>query len=106
LQKLFATRTRDEWVSDLAEIDIPFSPVNGLAEAFNDPQLRYREMLISVDHPIEGRIPQLGFPIKFSDTVCSIRTPPPRLGEHTDAVLRNLGYADSDIERLRQSGAV
>jgi len=106
LQKLFATRTRDEWVSDLAKIDIPFSPVNGLAEAFDDPQLRHREMLISVDHPVEGRIPQLGFPIKFSDTVCNIRTPPPRLGEHTDAVLRDLGYADSDIERLRQSGAV
>jgi crotonobetainyl-CoA:carnitine CoA-transferase CaiB-like acyl-CoA transferase len=106
LQTLFSTKGRDEWVRTLASADIPFTPVNGMAEAFEDAQMQHRAMLQSIEHPVEGRIPQLGFPIKLSDTPCTIRTAPPTLGEHTDAVLAALGYRESAIEELRRSKAI
>lgn len=106
LDALFAGRSRDEWVSALEAADIPVSPVHTMQEAFGQPQMKHRGMLQSVDHPVEGKIPQLGFPIKLSQTPASIRTPPPLLGEHTADVLRSLGYGDADIRRLAERGVV
>jgi crotonobetainyl-CoA:carnitine CoA-transferase CaiB-like acyl-CoA transferase len=90
----------------LGPADLPVAPVNTMREAFDDPQLKHREMLLEMEHPVEGRIPQLGFPIKFSDTPGRLRTPPPLLGEHNNEVLRSLGYADCDIEELRRKSAI
>jgi crotonobetainyl-CoA:carnitine CoA-transferase CaiB-like acyl-CoA transferase len=103
---LMASRSCDEWMALLGPADLPVAPVNTMREAFNDPQFKHREMLLEMDHPVEGRIPQLGFPIKFSDTPGRLRTPPPLLGEHNDEVLRSLGYADGDIEELRRKSAI
>jgi crotonobetainyl-CoA:carnitine CoA-transferase CaiB-like acyl-CoA transferase len=63
-------------------------------------------MLQHVDHPVEGRIPQLGFPLKLSSTPCDIRLPPPLLGEHSDEVLRQAGFGEDEIAALRVSGAI
>lgn len=97
LNKLFATRPRDQWVTDLAPADIPFSAVYDVGEAFDDPQIAARDMVLSVDHPVEGTVPQLGFPIKLSRTPCDIRMPPPLLGQHTADALKQLGFADDEI---------
>lgn len=104
LVAIFMSASRDVWVARLAAADIPASPVNGMAEAFADPQLRHRQMLFYMDHPREGRIPQLGFPIKFSETPGSARTPPPLLGEHSHEVLAALGYSETAIGDLRSNG--
>jgi crotonobetainyl-CoA:carnitine CoA-transferase CaiB-like acyl-CoA transferase len=80
--------------------------VNSVAEAFTDPQLKHRQMLLEVEHPLEGRIPQLGFPIKMSATPCTIRSAPPRLGEHTDALLEGIGYDARAIAALRADGVL
>lgn len=103
---LMASRSCDEWMALLGPADLPVAPVNTMREAFNDPQIKHREMLLEMDHSVEGRIPQLGFPIKFSDTPGRLRTPPPLLGEHNDEVLRSLGYADGDIDELRRKSAI
>lgn len=104
--ELMASRTCAEWMALLGPADLPVAPVNSMREAFEDPQLKHRAMLLEMDHPVEGRIPQLGFPIKFSDTPGRLRTPPPLLGQHNEEVLRALGYADGDIEDLRDKRAI
>jgi len=106
LAEVFATKSRDEWVKLLWDNDIPAGPVNSFAEACADPQMVARDMVLHVDHPVEGRIPQIGFPVKFSQTPGAITRPPPLLGEHTDEVLAELGYSDADRQALRTSETV
>ncbi len=100
LRQLFITRPRDQWVRDLKTADIPFSAVYDISEAFDDPQMKARQMVQSVEHPVEGTVPQLGFPIKFSQTPCDIRMPPPLLGQHTADLLQSLGYNENEISDL------
>jgi crotonobetainyl-CoA:carnitine CoA-transferase CaiB-like acyl-CoA transferase len=106
LVALFAGDTRDAWVARLAPVDIPFGPVLNMQEAFADPQAEHRKMLQYLDHPREGRIPQLGFPVKYSDTPCTMRSAPPLLGEHSDDILHEAGFGDEAITALRASGTV
>jgi crotonobetainyl-CoA:carnitine CoA-transferase CaiB-like acyl-CoA transferase len=104
LEDVFLQRTRAEWVELFFRHDIPGGPVNTMREAFDDPQVRAREMLLHVDHPVEGRIPQLGFPVKFSGTPAKIHAPPPSRGQHTAEVLRGLGLSQDRIDELARSG--
>jgi crotonobetainyl-CoA:carnitine CoA-transferase CaiB-like acyl-CoA transferase len=102
----FARDDCDSWIGRLREADVPAARINSMAEAFEDPQIRHREMLQYLEHPVEGRIPQLGFPVKFSDTPGRIKAPPPLLGQHTDEILEGCGYQRSEIRRLREQGVL
>jgi crotonobetainyl-CoA:carnitine CoA-transferase CaiB-like acyl-CoA transferase len=106
VQEIFDTRTRQQWLELLEPIDIPLAPVNSFTEAFRDPHFLSRDLLLEIDHPLEGRIPQLGFPLKFSDTPCSIRREPPTRGQHTDEVLKEAGYSADQISGFRAAGAI
>ena len=75
-----------------------------MREAFEDPHVKAREMVMHVDHPVEGRIPQLGFPVKFSGTPGRITSPPPTLGQHTSEVLERLGYTREQIAAMAKNG--
>jgi crotonobetainyl-CoA:carnitine CoA-transferase CaiB-like acyl-CoA transferase len=98
----FRERTMAEWVAELADLDICFGPVATLGEMMQDPHVRQRGMV--VEGP-DGRR-ALGNPIKLSHTPPQMRLPAPQLGEHSDAVLRNLGYSTGDIAGLRERGVV
>lgn len=106
LEEIFLTRTRDEWVDYLDGFEICHGPVNDFQETFADPQVLHREMILLMDHPTEGPVKQLGFPIKFSKTPGRIRLPSPGYGEHTRDVLRDLGYSNQKIEVLEKSGVI
>jgi len=106
LEKVFLTRTRDEWVEYLEDFEICHGPVNDFQETFSDPQVLHRGMVLEVDHPTEGRIRQAGFPIKFSKTPGRARLPSPGYGDHTRQVLEELGYTQGDIEALERSGVI
>lgn len=101
----FRQKTMAEWVQELADKEICFGPVNTVQEALADAQLRHRDMVVGLDTS-SGRWTTFGTPIKLSDTPGSIRTPAPRFGEHTDAVLRDLGLAVEEIARLRTDGVI
>jgi crotonobetainyl-CoA:carnitine CoA-transferase CaiB-like acyl-CoA transferase len=102
----FLTRPTAEWLAILDAADVPCGPINDLVAAFGSAQARAREMVVEVEHPALGAIHQVGLPFQLSATPASIRTAPPLLGEHTDELLAELGYAQSDVERLRADGIV
>jgi crotonobetainyl-CoA:carnitine CoA-transferase CaiB-like acyl-CoA transferase len=106
LKPIFAARTTQEWASALEQAGVPAGPIYLLSDLFSDRQVRHREMVVDVDHPRAGRIKQTGIPIKLSETPGRIASPPPLLGQHTDNILRGLGYGAAEIAAMRRGGIV
>jgi crotonobetainyl-CoA:carnitine CoA-transferase CaiB-like acyl-CoA transferase len=105
LQARFATRTTDEWLDRLRG-RVPCAPVNDVRQALADPQVLARDMIVEVEHPDFGTLKEVRSPVR---TEGEIRHPAraPRLGEHTDQILREvLSYSDSTIARLRHAGVI
>src|SRR5262245_1412850 len=106
IEAIIRTRDRDDWYEYLAKADVCVGKVYDPEEVVQDPQVLHREMVVEVDHPTHGRVKQFGTAIKLSETPGSVRTAGAASGEHTDAVLRELGYAESRIADMRQTGVV
>src|SRR5262245_48273074 len=105
LEKTFATRSADEWITMLLDAGIPAGPINNIAQALGSEHARAREAVMEIDHPVEGRIKSIGFPVKLSESKQQVRLPPPLLGEHNAEILRELGIDEAGIEKLRAEGA-
>jgi crotonobetainyl-CoA:carnitine CoA-transferase CaiB-like acyl-CoA transferase len=99
-QQIFATRTVAEWEERFHQANALFGPVCTVSQALNHPQMKALGMVQSVAYGNVGPIPQLAPPIFMSETPGGIRRPPPRYGEHTAQVLREIGYSDGEIDRL------
>jgi crotonobetainyl-CoA:carnitine CoA-transferase CaiB-like acyl-CoA transferase len=108
IQAVFMERTRDEWAAFASEVDCCLEPVLDLAEALDSELVRAREMVVEIEQPgAEKPVPLLGIPVKMSATPGDPhRLPGPGLGEHTDAVLREAGFSEAEIDELAESGAV
>lgn len=106
LEARFRHRTTREWTQILDAAGVPNGPLYTVGEVFEDPQTLHRQMRVEVEHPRAGRITVTGVPVKFSQTPGSVRMPPPLLGQHTRAVLRELGYTEEEAETLHRQGAV
>jgi crotonobetainyl-CoA:carnitine CoA-transferase CaiB-like acyl-CoA transferase len=105
LSEAFRKKTLGEWLRELEGRDIPFSTVNDMAQVFEDPQVRHRDMLITVKGP-EGERKAVGSPYKMSETRFTVGSGAPALGEHTVALLEELGISPREIEELRSRGAL
>jgi formyl-CoA transferase len=106
VDEVTATRTRADWLQRLDAAGIPCGPILDYAEAFDSEQAVAREMTVSVDHPTLGRVRTIGTPLKLSATPLDAGRRAPRLGEHTDEVLRELGCSTDEVAALRGSGAL
>jgi crotonobetainyl-CoA:carnitine CoA-transferase CaiB-like acyl-CoA transferase len=106
LAEVFLTRTRNEWVEFFEGKEVCFGPINYLNETFQNPQVLHRQMVVEIDHPKAGKVKQIGLPIKLSDTPGEIRSLGTPNGTDTGEILRELGYAEEEVEALLDSGAV
>ena len=102
--RTFHTRPRDAWFTYLFDKDVCIAPVYDLDEVERDPQVQARRMIVDVPHPTLGAVKQVGLSVKLSDTPGALRRPAPRRGEHTDEILRGIGWDEERITALRDAG--
>ncbi|HXF83698.1 MAG TPA: CoA transferase [bacterium] len=106
LEEIFRRQTTREWTAALDAAGVPCGPILSVEEVFADPQVLHRRMLEEVDHPTVGRIKQTGVPVKLSETPGRIRSAPPTLGQHTEAILREVGLDAEAIAALRRDRVI
>ncbi len=102
-----AARSVRAWLDLLEPSGVPCGPINDLDRVFADPQVRHRGLEVRIPHPDAGEVRSVASPMRFSATPIAYEVPPPRLGEHTEEVLREvLGVAPARIEALRAGGVI
>jgi crotonobetainyl-CoA:carnitine CoA-transferase CaiB-like acyl-CoA transferase len=96
----------DHWIERLNGARVPCGRVMDLEDVFNDPQVLAQDMVLEIERPDHDPVRVTGFPVKLSQTPAKLRRAPPGLGEHTEAVLIELGYSKADIEALAGAGII
>ncbi|MCY7318144.1 MAG: CoA transferase [Ramlibacter sp.] len=105
LERTFRQQPKDYWVGTLLEAGIPAGPILTYPQAFGSEHAKARGMRMEIDHPVEGTVPNIGFPVKLSGTPQQVRRHPPLLGEHNDEVLAELGIGPAARAALEANGA-
>jgi succinate--hydroxymethylglutarate CoA-transferase len=102
-----ARGSADSWLDKLKAVGVPCGKINSVAEALDEPHTAARAMIETIEHPAIGSLKMLGIPFKFSDTACSVRRPPPTLGQHNDEILRGeLGLDENAVAELRKEKVI
>ena len=106
IEAVFTTKPTAHWVELLDAAAVPGGPVYRYDQILDDPHIKARKMVVEMEHPKMGRVKTLGLPLKSTGELTAIRAPSPWLGQHSEEVLRDIGYADADIAGLFCGGVV
>ena len=106
MAEIAITRTTAEWEELLLRIDVPHAAFAKITEIAEQPHLKAVGMIATLDHPSEGKIRQARPSARFSDTPAEIRRMPPRLGEHSRAILREAGFTEQDVASMIEKKVV
>ncbi|KAF7557415.1 hypothetical protein G7Z17_g752 [Cylindrodendrum hubeiense] len=108
LNSVFKTKTTAEWIDEFEGTGIPFAPINNIERTFSHPQAHARDMIteMPLNAAKSGHVRLIGPAVKFSGTKATIRTVPPRLGQHTDEILAELGIGKEQVDKLREENIV
>jgi crotonobetainyl-CoA:carnitine CoA-transferase CaiB-like acyl-CoA transferase len=106
IAEIFAQWSRADLVDAMEKAGVPCGPINSIAEVFDQEQIKHRGMRMDLPHPRSGTVPSVANPIKFQNMPTHYDRAPPLLGQHSDEILREAGYADAEIEKLRSGGIV
>ncbi|MBV5337200.1 MAG: CoA transferase, partial [Deltaproteobacteria bacterium] len=90
LNNIFITKTINEWLELLEKAELPCAPINTIDKVVNDPQIKAREMMVELEHPIAGHQKMAGVPVKMSATPGQVEFPAPMLGQHTAEILQEM----------------
>ena len=100
------TKPTEHWYKVFDEVGIWYAPVNSYEEVENDPQVVHNQAIMTFEHPRAGTVRALSHPVRYDGESPPLRILPPELGEHTEEILRELGYDDEAIDELKAKGAV
>jgi len=106
LDDIFVERPTEEWVERLAEENVPSTPLNTVEDIVNDPHIEQNDMLAEMEHPDLGTFQSPNNPVRFENLETDTSQAPPKLGEHTEEVLSELGYDDEEIAQFERDGVV
>lgn len=106
IKQTILTKTRDEWLDIMRKSGTSIAPVLEIDEIASEPNLIHRQMLLELDHHTQGKVKQVGMPIKLSKTPGKVRSFAPSLGQHTAEVMQELGYSEVQIQELQQEGVI
>jgi len=107
IEKITTTKTTKEWLAVLEGSGMPYAAINDVKDTLEHEHILARGMVKEVDHEACGTIKVVNHPVKYSESVAGVRTPPPTLGQHTEQVLGEvLGMKEKEVERLKQDGVV
>lgn len=106
VREIIRQRPSTQWLEELRQAGVPVGRINTVKESLSDPHLAERGMIVQLEHPALGWIKSIATPVHLSETPLIYRRHPPRLGEHTDQVLGELGYDTTALSELRQKGII
>lgn len=106
VQARIRERPTAHWLEVMQARDMWCAPVQDFEDLMDDPQVRHNELIQIVEHPVAGEVKVVGIPMRFSETPGAIRRNPPGVGQHSEEILRDLGYHDGQIAEFREEGVI